>query len=139
MAAALIMAGVNANAQQKINDKKRLSEENQKLREVIDSLKMELDRCRTELDASDSLAAEMMAAYGESIDMNSDEMAEEAEELPIEYTAETSDSLLNIWYTQKLISEDIDVNLDSVKFQSNVPDEVYIERIRKMNSFITLP
>ncbi len=139
LAAALIMAGVNANAQQKINDKKRLSEENQKLREVIDSLKMELNRYRTELDATDSLAAEMMAAYGESIDMNSDEMAEEAEDLPIEYTAETSDSLLNIWYTQKLISEDIDVNLDSVKFQSNVPDEVYIERIRKMNSFITLP
>ena len=70
LAAALIMAGVNANAQQKINDKKRLSEENQKLREVIDSLKMELDRCRTELDATDSLAAEMMAAYGESIDMH---------------------------------------------------------------------
>jgi len=29
--------------------------------------------------------------------------------------------------------------MDSVKFESNVPDEVYIERLKKMNSFITLP
>ena len=139
LAAALILSCVNVNAQQKLNDKKRLSEENLRLREVIDSLKMELERYRADFDASDSLAAEMMAAYGENIEMGSDEIAADAEEQPIEYTAETSDSLLNIWYTQKLVIEDIDVNLDSVKFQSNVPDEVYVERIKKMNSFITLP
>ena len=139
LAAALILTGVNMNAQQKINDKKKLSEENLRLKEVIDSLKMELERYKADFDAADSLAAEMMAAYGESIEMGSDEIASEPEEQPIEYTAETSDSLLSIWYAQKLVIEDIDVNLDSVKFQSNVPDEVYVERIKKMNSFITLP
>ena len=139
LAAALILNGVNMNAQQKINDKKKLSEENLRLKEVIDSLKMELERYKADFDAADSLAAEMMAAYSESIEMGSDEIASEPEEQPIEYTAETSDSLLSIWYAQKLVIEDIDVNLDSVKFQSNVPDEVYVERIKKMNSFITLP
>jgi membrane-bound lytic murein transglycosylase D len=29
--------------------------------------------------------------------------------------------------------------MDAVKFASNVPDEVYIERIKKMNSFIQIP
>ena len=139
LAAALIFTGVNTDAKQKNEDKKKLSEENLRLKEVIDSLKMELDRYRAELDSSDSLAAAMMAAYGESIEMGDEGIAIENEEEPIEYTVETSDSLLNIWYAQKLISEDIDVDMDSVKFQSNVPDEVYIERIRKMNSFITLP
>ena len=135
----MIFTGVNTDAKQKNEDKKKLSEENLRLKEVIDSLKMELDRYRAELDSSDSLAAAMMAAYGESIEMGDEGIAIENEEEPIEYTVETSDSLLNIWYAQKLISEDIDVDMDSVKFQSNVPDEVYIERIRKMNSFITLP
>ena len=139
LAAALIFTGVNTDAKQKNEDKKKLSEENLRLKEVIDSLKMELDRYKAELDSSDSLAAAMMAAYGESIEMGDESIAIENEEEPIEYTVETSDSLLNIWYAQKLISEDIDVDMDSVKFQSNVPDEVYIERIRKMNSFITLP
>lgn len=139
LAAALIFTGVNTDAKQKNEDKKKLSEENLRLKEVIDSLKMELDRYKAELDSSDSLAAAMMAAYGESIEMGDEGIAIENEEEPIEYTVETSDSLLNIWYAQKLISEDIDVDMDSVKFQSNVPDEVYIERIRKMNSFITLP
>ena len=30
-------------------------------------------------------------------------------------------------------------DMDSMKFQSNVPDDVYIDRIKKMNSFIQIP
>ena len=58
-----------------------------------------------------------------------------------EYTTEVSDSLLNLWYVQKKVaqSEEGYFDMDSVRFQSNVPDSVYIERIREMNSFITLP
>ena len=40
---------------------------------------------------------------------------------------------------KKTEENDIAFDMDSVKFESNVPDEVYIERIKKMNSFITLP
>ena len=60
LAAALILTCVNMNAQQKINDKKKLSEENQRLKEVIDSLKMELERYKADFDAADSLAADTL-------------------------------------------------------------------------------
>ena len=115
--------------------KVKLKEENQRLREQLDSMKVELERYRAELEYTDSITADIIDFYegGE---------AEFASALaPEEYTAEVSDSLLNIWYAHKMASdEELETyNMDSVKFQSNVPDEVYIERIRKMNSFITLP
>ena len=60
---------------------------------------------------------------------------------PEEYSTEVSDSLLNIWYAHQLAMEknDEEYDLDSIVFESNVPDEVYIERIKKMNSFIQIP
>jgi membrane-bound lytic murein transglycosylase D len=58
---------------------------------------------------------------------------------PEEYTVETSDSLLNIWYLQKSTSMEEDYDMDSVKFESSVPDSVYMSRLKEMNSFITLP
>lgn len=119
-------------------EKKRLEAENRKLRDEIDSLRMELDRYRIEMDMTDSLEIEMLAAYGESIERSTDELEGPYEEVP-EYTNELSDSLLNIWYAHRMAAEDMDFDMDSVKFQSNVPDEVYIERLKKMNSFITLP
>lgn len=118
----------------KIEEKKKLEIENARLREQIDSLRMELQRYQTELDMTDSLEIEMLAAYGESIERSVEEFVPQEE-----YTTEVSDSLLNIWYAHKMASDDVEFDLDSLKFQSNVPDEVYIERIRKMNSFITLP
>lgn len=134
LAAALIMTGIDTDARQRNDDKRKLAEENLRLKETIDSLRMEIDRYRAGFDDADSLAIEMMEAYGESI-----ERSTEAMEQPVEYTAETSDSLLNIWYAHRKAAGEVEMDLDSIKFQSNVPDEVYIERIRKMNSFITLP
>ena len=60
---------------------------------------------------------------------------------PEDYTAEVTDSLLDIWYAHQMAQEAEDemFDMDSVRFESNVPDEVYIERIKKMNSFIQLP
>ena len=138
LATAMLMTGINTDARQRNDDKKRLAEENTRLRETIDSLQMELARYRMEIETAaeeDSLAIEMMEAYGEQIDMGE----ETGEPALTEYTAETSDSLLNMWYVHRMASEDTDINMDSVKFESNVPDEVYVERIKKMNSFITLP
>ena len=122
----------------KADDKKRLEAENVKLRELIDSLKMELERYQAQEDLTDSLEIEMLAAYGESMERSVEEFQPQ-EYVAQEYTAEMSDSLLNIWYAHRMASEEVDFDMDSVKFLSNVPDEVYIERIRKMNSFITLP
>ena len=135
-ATAAIMAvatGTAAYAGPKTDGRKKLEDENRRLLEVIDSLYMELDRYRAEADLTDSLEMEMLAAYGEAVERSTESFE------PMEYTTEVSDSLLNIWYAHRQAYAEDDLNLDLVKFASNVPDEVYIERIRKMNSFITLP
>ncbi len=113
----------------------RLKDQNRRLQELVDSLQMELERYKSELHYADSVSAEMMALY------EADEVKGDTGIDPEDYTAEVSDSLLNIWYTHKVASDsETEVyDMDSVKFESNVPDEVYIERIRKMNSFISLP
>lgn len=50
------------------------------------------------------------------------------------------DSLLGIWYRQKAIPIDRFITeSDSVEYFSNIPDSVYIARIKNMNSFIPIP
>ncbi len=112
-----------------------LIDENDKLKAELDSLKLELEKYRMELEYTDSIAGEMMAMYEEN------ELRGKTDINPEDYTQEISDSLLNLWYVHSRVNaEDIsEFDMDSVRFQSNVSDEVYIERIRQMNSFITLP
>jgi membrane-bound lytic murein transglycosylase D len=129
---------VTAGAQEKkikIVRKAELKKENALLRTELDSLKAELEKYRIELEQADSIASEMMGLY-------EDDQVKSAEEIaPEEYTSEISDSLLNIWYESSTGNDEYidDFDLDSARFQSNVPDEVYLERLRKMNPFITLP
>ena len=54
---------------------------------------------------------------------------------------EPTDSLLLVWYenTRQLQYDNSLEELDSVKFTSQVPDSVYIERIKDMNAFFQLP
>ena len=112
----------------------RAKEENKILKAKLDSLQTELDRYKAELHYSDSIANEMLSLYEENEGKSASGLN------PEDYTAEVSDSLLNIWYTHRMAAEDeVEYDMDSVKFESNVPDEVYIERIGKMNSFISLP
>ena len=143
-AATVFLASTTAQAAENTNRdilkflKKRttLKEENRQLKEKLDSMKQEIDLYRAELAYSDSVANEMMGGiYYEGEDSTSTYIA------PEDYTAEISDSLLNIWYAHQMATEsDIEeYDMDSVRFQSNVPDEVYIERLKQMNSFITLP
>ncbi len=108
---------------------------------VIDSLTRVIEALQRELNQRDSLESEMVGL-----------IEEEEASLPEEnYTTEKTDSLLNMWYLQTQISrqseyelfndlEDIgDFNSDSVRFTTNVPDSVLVERLKKMNSYITLP
>lgn len=131
VAIAAAFIGTSAQAQ----NKTVLQKENQQLRHELDSLKAELDKMRNELTYTDSVASEMLSLYADSEAKNSTSIA------PEEYTTAVSDSLLNLWYVQKKVamSEEDYYDMDSVRFQSNVPDSVYIERIKQMNSFITLP
>ena len=136
LAAAFAVTASAEDAQKNIVEKKKpqlvtrtaLKKENEHLKAKLDSMKMELAY-------TDSITNEMMELYEEN------ESKSAAGINPEDYTPEISDSLLNLWYVHsKVNSEDItEYDMDSVRFQSNVPDEVYIERIRQMNSFITLP
>ncbi len=111
---------------------KKIKEENKRLKEIIDSLKLEIDNYQAQIQYADSIASEMIDLYVEE--------EEKAAIAPEDYTVEISDSLLNIWYAHRIAAEDkVSYDMDSIKFESNVPDEVYIERIKKMNSFISLP
>ena len=114
--------------------KVKLKEENKRLKMELDSLRAELYRYKADLRYSDSLATAMVELYGQ------DEGHDGVGLSPEDYTAEVSDSLLNIWYAHRMASDDTEeFDMDSVRFESNVPDEVYIERLKKMNSFISLP
>ncbi len=112
----------------------RLKDENRMLKDRLDSMEIELERYRAELAYTDSIAGEMMAVYAENQNRGGMNLS------PEDYTVEVSDSLLNIWYAHKMASgDDMEYDMDSVRFESNVPDSIYIERLKKMNSFIQLP
>ena len=134
--AAVFIAGASAEAQDatapKMN-RKALEKENSALKARMDSLMTELERYREELHIADSINSEMAAIF------ESQAESERTTLSPEEYTVETSDSLLNIWYLQKSTSMEEDYDMDSVKFESSVPDSVYMSRLKDMNSFITLP
>ena len=124
-----ISAGAQDNTVKK--NKKSLELENTELRAKMDSLVAELDRYRAELQVADSIRI-AMSGEGESA-------SEEGELSPEDYTAEVSDSLLSVWYLHKNTPMDENFDMDSVRFESSVPDSVYINRLAKMNSFIRLP
>ena len=121
-------------AQQQRQNKSLIMKENGMLKKEIDSLKLEIIKYQTKLHRIDSITNELLKQYEVQENQATDTCN-------IEYTAEVSDSLLSLWYIQKQVA-DIDMGIqadDSIRFSSNVPDSVYIARIKEMNSFITLP
>ena len=121
---------------QEFRTRSRLIKENAELRSRVDSLIRELEAYRLEKSVTDSLAAEMLLMLEEMEEMDGvDEPVEE-------YSPEMTDSLLSLWYVHRQMEvnkELTEYDMDSVKFTSDVPDAVLIERLEKMNSFITLP
>ena len=104
-----------------------LVRENARYREIVDSLKAEIESLNLEMVQKDSLTTEIMEIYEEND--------------TIIYSNELTDSLLNLWYIHKAVGDENAgaYDMDTVHFESDVPDSVYIRRIRNMNSFITLP
>lgn len=125
----LVCCTLDASAQMR---KPRLSVKKQNiiLQSQIDSLRIELEEYKSALASEDSLVSEMLSIY------------EENDRKIVEYSPELTDSLLSLWYHHRLVdqSEDPDeYDMDSIRFTSNVPDSVLIDRLVKMNSYITLP
>ena len=125
---------VPSDAQSARQSRSIIMKENDLLKKEIDSLKLEIAKYQTELQRTDSITNELLKQYEAPEGIETDTCT-------IEYTSEVSDSLLSLWYVQKQMA-DIDMGIeadDSIRFSSNVPDSVYIARIKEMNSFITLP
>ena len=123
------------SAKRKSPKKAELIKENETLKIEIDSLHAELARMAEEMRINDSINSELLDIYDENEDKSAAGLN------PEDYNTEVTDSLLSIWYMQQKISEDDygQYDMDSVRFESNVPDEVYISRIKAMNSLIDLP
>ena len=132
-AALLLLAATLTAGGQELRTRSKLLKENAELRSKVDSLIRELEAFRLEQAVADSLAAEMLQMLEET--MVQDEPAEE-------YSPEMTDSLLSLWYVHRQLEatrELTEYDMDSVRFTSDVPDSVLIERLEKMNSVITLP
>lgn len=133
-AAVFVSANVDAaprRATRKTDSLETLKQENALLRARLDSLLNVLEAH----EAHDSLANEIFDIYEENSALG-EGLA------PEDYNTEVSDSLLQLWYAgqQKLRKPTVqEYDMDSVKFTSNIPDSVYIRKIKEMNSFITLP
>ncbi len=136
IALALALCFLQSAGGQELRTRSRLIKENAELRSRVDSLIRELEAYRLEKSVADSLAAEMLQMLEEMEEMDGvDEPVEE-------YSPEMTDSLLSLWYVHRQMEvnkELTEYDMDSVKFTSDVPDAVLIERLEKMNSFITLP
>ncbi|MGM9738249.1 MAG: LysM peptidoglycan-binding domain-containing protein [Candidatus Cryptobacteroides sp.] len=107
--------------------KKELLRENVRMRSVLDSLLQEIEALKD--TAYEEVAEPAQSGYPALGKVS-----------PEDYRGNLTDSLLSIWYLQRKASElNVEYNMDSVKFTSDVPDKVFLQRLADLNSYITLP
>jgi len=115
---------------QKKPSRKSLTEEIEKLKRTIDSLKQEIEFGTIPIidtvSTNDSINPGGLSFF-DSEDFIAPSIS--------------TDSLLSIWYLQKNLTLDDGsiINLESVNLTSDTPDSVYINRLKAINSFIPLP
>lgn len=118
--------------------RKVLLEERDSLVKALQEAQQERDRLRFELEQMKEAYANVEesgeAAIGEGLEGDFYEAALSGEDVG-------RDSLLGLYYAQMQSSKDdiFEENLDSVVLASDTPDSVYIDRLKRMNSFISLP
>lgn len=135
----MLPAGSSAQEQKEIknpyapwNRRKVLERDNRKKDAVIDSLMKVIEQY--ESDKEESIGGELERLY--------EHEGLGAGIAPGNYSAEVTDSLLDIWYLHKMTDgndEGGEYDMDAVHFESNVPDKVFIQRLADMNSYISLP
>lgn len=131
---ACILTVLPAGASNPLKSRRKLQQENEQLRERLAILEEEVDWYRRDINERDSLRRELVDIYEE----NENKIAA----VNGEYSPEVTDSLLNIWYLHRqsrVNREGEQYNMDSVHFTTDVPDAVLVDRLSRMNSFITLP
>ena len=128
-----ILVPVTSNAQfwKKENSKKTLKIQIEKLSKEVDSLKSIIEGGAIEL--ADTTQFDETQNTEEYTFTNS-HIFENAE------PGCNPDSLLDILYNERHISmERYIIESDSIELVSNIPDSIYIAKIKKMNSFIPIP
>ena len=118
--------------------KKQLLRDNERMSSEIDSLKTLLDEYISRQRHDDSVRSEIIDIFEENEDKIGAGLS-----TTDNYNDEVTDSLLNIlWHLHRKATnshEGEGYDMDSVHFSSNVSDKIILERIAKMNSYITLP
>ena len=127
-----------ASVQGRLTPKRRqeLLRQNEDITRKLDSLERVLEEYEAMIHANDSLADELMIRYNDNQDLLGEGLT------PDDYTPDVTDSLLSIWYLHRqarMSHEGEGYDMDRETFTSNVPDNVFLQRISKMNSYITLP
>lgn len=130
LATAYQNADAAASAKIDRRSKKELRTENDSLRRAVDSLMFRLSRIEEMSRLNDSLADVIIEHYEEE---RNDGFFVDRD------TTISTDSLLSIYYSNRRLNDMTNIELDDVKYESNVPDSVYVRRLSEMNSFITLP
>ena len=128
--AALLLCISQTSLGQELRTRGKLLKENAELRSQLDSLMLVLQDFQ-----------ELRAFKDSVITMSVEDFVETGPQ-KISYTPAETDSLLNLWYVHKQLESLMEVpeyDMDSVVFKSDVPDSVLIQRLKDMNSFITLP
>lgn len=121
---------ISVFAQKQKLTKKQLLKERVEMQRTIDSLKNIIEGGALEM--SDTTQFEPMSAPEGFNFADSEQFANVDPGC-------NPDSLLSMWYIQKRLTlSDNERDLDSVVLTSNIPDDVYIERLNRMNSFIPL-
>lgn len=130
----LTIAG-NASETQKVRLKLPSRDKKEAQERMVDSLLQVIADLQAELTLRDTQEMELEEALEDETEAVEELVGEE-------FTPEQTDSLLGEWYARKQaetfqsISE---YDMDSLRFTTNVPDSVLIDRLGRMNSFITLP
>ena len=130
--AAFIFGASSSDANAQIKKSKEVEEELQSLRDSLEALRAQLVSLEEEnLRYRTELSEEEDTTCNQITDINLED-----------YTVEVTDSLIDLWYTHQMAAletKDETYDINTVQFSSNVADEVYIERLKKMNSFIQIP
>ena len=126
----LLAAGIVNAAPDGRKTRKQLQQENEQLRQRLEALEAEIATYRAEEAEREVIEEELSGENENKVSAGLED-----------YTTLNTDTLLGQWYMhrQSRIPGREQYNMDSVRFTTDVPDSVLMNRLARMNSFISLP
>lgn len=111
-------------------NRKQLQQENEELRKRLEALEAEIATYRAEEAEREVIEEELSGENENKVSAGLQD-----------YTTVSTDTLLGQWYMhrQSRTLGREQYNMDSVRFTTDVPDSVLMQRLAQMNSFISLP